>query len=90
MQCMATHRLGEPLMPIVQVLGGKRQYGSFAGALPVFMARDYFVAFLHHYLCCTDGDNIIQHNLFITLSCVKVIAELRVASKIFIAFVFPM
>ena len=90
MQWVATHCSGELLMPIVQALGGKRQDGLFQGALPVFMARHYFGAFLRHYLCCTDSDNILQHNLFITLSCVEVIDELRVASIFFIAFIFPM
>ena len=46
--------------------------------------------FLHHYLCCTNSDNIIQHNFNITLSCVEVIAELRVTSIFFIAFIVPM
>ena len=61
----------------------------FQGALPVFIARHYFGVFLHHYLCCTDSDNILQHNLFINLSCVEVIAELRIASIFCIAFIFP-
>ena len=63
-------------MPIVRSLGGKRQDGPFEGSLPVFMARRYFVAFIHHYLCCINSDNILQHNLFITLSCFEVIADL--------------
>ena len=67
-QWMANHCLGELLMPILRSLGGKRQDGSFEGALPVFMAHHYFVAILHNYLCCTDSNNILQHNLFITLS----------------------
>ena len=50
MQWMSTYRLGELLMPIVQSLGGKRQDGLFEGALPVFMARHYCVAFLRHYI----------------------------------------
>ena len=54
------------------------------------MARHYFFAFLHHYLCCTDSDNILQHNLFITLSCVEVISELHVASIFFVAFIVTM
>ena len=53
------------------------------------MDRHYSVAFIHHYLCCTNSDNIIQNNLFITLSCVEVISELRVASIFFIAFIVP-
>ena len=77
-------------MPIVRSLGGKRQDGSFEGALLVFMVHHYFVAILHHYLCCTDSDSILQPNLFITLSCVEVISELRVASIFFVAFIFPM
>ena len=77
-------------MPILQSLGGKRQDGSFEGDLPIFMAHHYFFVFLHHYLFCTNSDNILQHNLFITLSCVKVIAELRVASIFFIDFNIPM
>ena len=49
-----------------------------------------FFAFLHYYLWCTDSDNIPQHNLFITLSYVKVISEIRVASIFFVAFIVPM
>ena len=90
MQWVANHRSGEMLMPIMRALGGKRQDGSFEGALSVFMDRHYFVAFIHHYLCCTESDNILQHNLFITMSCVEVIAELRVALIFFIAFIVPM
>ena len=90
MKCMETHRLGELMMPIVLALSVKRQDGSFEGDLPVFMACHYFVAFLRHYLCCTDSDNIIQNKLFITLSCVEVISELRIASIFFIAFIVLM
>ena len=77
-------------MPIVQALVGKKQDGPFEGALPVFMAPHYFVAFLRDYLCCNDSDNILEHNLFITLSCVEVITELCVTSIFFIAFIVPM
>ena len=90
MQWIANHHSGGLLMPIVQSLGGKRQDRSFEGALPVFMDRRYFVAFLHHYICCTYSNNILQHKFFTTLSCVEVIAEIRFASIFFIVFVVPM
>ena len=54
------------------------------------MARHYFFAFLHHYICCTDSDDILQNNLFITLSGVEVIADIRITLIFFIAFIVPM
>ena len=90
MQWMETHRGGELLIPIVRALGGKRMDGSFEGSFPVYMGRHHFVAFLHDFLCSTDSSNILQHNLFITLSCVELIAQLRVASIFFVAYIIPM
>ena len=42
MPFMATHCLGELLMPIVRDLSGKRQDGLFEVALPVFMDHKQF------------------------------------------------
>lgn len=77
-------------MPIVRALGGNRQDGAFEGALPIYMGRQYFVAFLHDFLCSNDTENGLQFSLYLTLRSVEVIAELRVASIFFIAIIVPM
>ena len=87
---MGIHRSGELLMPIVRALGGNRQDGAFEGALPIYMGRQYFVAFLHDFLCSNDTENGLQFSLYLTLRSVEVIAELRVASIFFIAIIVPM
>jgi len=81
---------GELMMPVICTLGGDRQDSSFEGALPVYMGRNFFVQFLHEQLCSSSKENILQTNMFIILRATKMIAQLRIASIVFIAVVVPM
>jgi hypothetical protein len=62
----------------------------FEGALPVYMGRKFFVQFLHKVLCSNTKENILQTNMFIILQATKMIAQLRIASIVFMAVVIPM
>ncbi len=77
-------------MPIIRTLGGDRLDSSFEGTLPVYMGRKFFVQFLHEELCSSMNENILQMNMFIVLSSTKMIAQLRIASIVFMAVVVPM
>jgi len=87
---MHTERSGELLMPIVRALGGTRQDGPFEAALPTYMNRHYYVGFLDYYLKGSDKENILQYNLFLTLRCNEMTAQLRVAAILHVAIVIPM
>ena len=78
------------MMPVIRSLGGDQQDTSFEGALPVYMGRRFFVPFLHEDLCSSSKENILQMNMFIILHATEMIAQLRIASIIFIAVVVPM
>ena len=78
------------MMPVIRTLGGNQQDSSFEGALPVYRGRKFFVQWLHEELCSSSKENILQTNLFIILRSVEMIAQLRIASIIFIAVVVPM
>ena len=77
-------------MPIIRTLGGDRQDSLFEGALPVYMDRKFFVQFLHKELCSSTNKNILQTNMFIVLPSTEMIAQLRIASIVFMAVVVPM
>jgi hypothetical protein len=87
---MRRYHPGELMMPVIRTLGGDRQDSSFEGALPVYMGRKFFVQFLHEELCSSLKENILQTNMFIILRATEMIAQLRIASIIFIAVVVPM
>ena len=80
------------MMPVIRTLGGDRQDSSFEfeGALPVYMGRKFFVQFLHQELCSSSKENILQTKMFITLHAIEMIAQLRIASIVFIAVVVQM
>ncbi len=77
-------------MPAICTLGGDCQDSSFEGALLVYMGRKFFVQFLHEGLCSSSKENILQTNIYIILRATKMIAQLQVASIVFIAVVVPM
>ena len=54
------------------------------------MGRKFFVQFLHEVLCSNTKENILQTNMFIILQATKMIAQLRIASIVFMALVIPM
>ena len=80
---MKTHHQGITWLPIIHVLGGSRQDGSFKAALPLYVGRTFIVHFLHKTLCSNKKENILQTNPFIVLECVEMIAQVRVASIFF-------
>jgi hypothetical protein len=56
----------------------------------LYMGRKFFVQFLHEVLCSNTKENILQTNMFIILRATKMIAQLRIASNVFMAVVVPM
>ena len=54
------------------------------------MGRKFFVQFLHEELCSNTKENILQTNMFIILRSTEMIAQLRIASIVFMAVVVPM
>jgi len=62
---------------------------SFVGALLVYMGHRFFVQFLHEELCSSSKENILQMNMFIILRATDMIAQLHIASIIFITVVIP-
>lgn len=56
----------------------------------MYMGRRFFVQFLHEELCSSSKENILQTNMFIILRATEMIAQLCIASIIFITVVVPM
>ncbi len=54
------------------------------------MGRKFFVQWLHEELCSSSKENIIQTNMFIILQSVEMIAQLRIASIVFMAVVIAL
>jgi hypothetical protein len=75
-------------LPIVRVTGGSRQDSSFESALPIYDMLDEILEFLHE--CVLTSDNKLQRSMFIILSSMEYIAQLRVASILFLSVVVPM
>ena len=75
---------GELMLPVIRTLGGSCQDAAFEGALPIYIARKHYVAFLRYALCASEKENILQKNLFIVLSCVEMISQLCVCAIFFI------
>ena len=86
----AVKSLDKLMMPIIRTLGGDCQDSSFEGALPIYMGRIFFVQFLYKELCSILKENILQTNMFIILRATEMIAQLRIASIVFMAVVVPM
>ena len=87
---MRRYHSGELVMTIIRTLGGDHQDSLFEGALPVYMGRKFFVKFLHEELCSSTKENILQMDMFIILRSTEMIAQLRIASIVFMAVVVPM
>ncbi len=75
-------------LPTIRVCGGSRQDSAFEGAFPVYDSLDEMLAFTNECLLC--GENILQRCLFLALGSMEVVAQLRVASILFLAVVVPM
>ncbi len=68
-------------MPPIRVLGGNQQEAAFEGALPVYEGRGDMLIF---------SDNCYNIHYFIVLGLMEMIAQLRVASILYLAVVTPM
>jgi hypothetical protein len=75
-------------LPMIRVSGGNCQDASFEAALPIYDALDEFLEFTGK--CLVTSENHLQRCLFLTLSCMEVIAMLRAASIIFLVVIVPM
>ena len=88
---METFHPGALLFPTARMLGGTRQDAVTEGSLPLYMNRHYYLEFLHQRLCAGSGEgNILQTNLFLVLSCIEMVAVLRVLSIVHVSIVMPM
>ena len=74
---------GELLMPVVRTLGGARQDLAIEGAPAVYMNHKFYVSFLHERLSNKLTDNILEHNIFIILESVEMIALLHICSILY-------
>lgn len=75
-------------LPIIRVSGGNRQDSSFEGALPLYDGLDEMLAFTNE--CLQSSSNKLQRCLMITLGSVEVIAQLRVASIMYLSVIVPL
>ncbi len=88
---METFHPGALLFPTARMLGGTRQDAVTEGSLPLYMNRHFYLEFLHLRLCAGSGEgNILQTNLFLVLSCIEMVAVLRVLSIVHVSIVMPM
>ena len=79
---------GKRFLPTIRVCGGSRQDYAFEGAFPVYDALDEMLLFTEH--CLNSGENILQRCLFTALGSMEVVAQLRVASVLFLSLIVPM
>ena len=82
------HHPGKKYFPIIRVLVGDRQDSSFEGSLPIYDGRADMLAFTNE--CLLSSENLLQRSLFIVLGSMEVIAQLRVASILHLAVVWPL
>jgi hypothetical protein len=80
---------GKRRLPIIRVSGGNRQDAAFEGALPVYDSLDEMLQFTLECLWC-GSDNQLQRCLFLIMSSMEFVAQLRVASIFFFAVIVPM
>eukprot|EP00956_Cyclotella_meneghiniana_P028916 scaffold68656_cov61-Cyclotella_meneghiniana.AAC.1 len=85
---MKRYHPGRYRLPIIRVAGGNRQDSSFEGALPLYDGLDELLEFTNE--CLQSKENTLQRCLLISLSSVEVIAQLRVASILYLAIVIPL
>ena len=81
-------RPGRRYLPIVRVLGGNRQDASFEGAFPIYDSMSDMLKYTDQCLMCSE--NILQQSLFIVLSSMETIAQLRIASILYLSVIIPM
>ena len=80
---------GSLVLPIERACGGSRQDLTVEGAGAVYMNRRYYLEFLNECLVA-DGNNILQKNLWIVLSCKEMIAMTRVYAIFYVGICLPM
>ena len=77
------------LLVAVERTSGSRQDLAVEGAAAVYWNRKYYVEFLNERLAA-DGDNILQNNLFIVLSCMEMISMSRIFAIFHLCISMPM
>ena len=82
------HHPGKKYFPIIRVLGGARQGSSFEVSLPIYDGRAEMLSFKNE--CLLSSENLLQRSLFIVLGSMEVIAQLRLASILHLAVVWPL
>jgi hypothetical protein len=75
-------------LPIVRVMGGSRQDASFESALPIYDILDEMLEFIKD--CLLTCENKLLRSLYLILSSMEYIAQLHVASILFLVVVVPM
>jgi hypothetical protein len=80
--------LGKRYLPPIKVLGGNPQDAAFEGALPVYDGHADMLIFTNK--CLLASNNLLQCLLFIILGSMEMIAQLRVASILYLGVVLLM
>ena len=75
---------------VSQACGGSLQDIGVENAIAVLINVPYYQDFLIRRMRCGYGDGILEHNLFMLLRSIKMIAFLRVLSIIHIAICMPL
>jgi hypothetical protein len=86
--CLKEYHPGCHFLPTILVSGGSCQDSPFKGAFPVYDALDEMLAFTKE--CLVRGENILQLYLFTALGLMEVVAQLCIASVIFLTVIIPM
>ena len=79
---------GKRYLPIIRVTGGARQDAAFEGALPLYDGRADMLEYTD--MCLESSDNRLKRCLFLSLSSMEVIAQLRVASILYLSVIIPL
>ena len=77
------------LLVAVERTSGSRQDLAVEGAAAIYWNRKYYVEFLNQRLNA-NGDNILQNNLFIVLSCMETIFMSRIFAIFRLCISMPM
>ena len=77
------------LLVAVERTSGSRQDLAVEGAAAIYWNRKYYVEFLNQRLKAS-GENILQNNLFIVLSCMEMISMSRIFAIFHLCISMPM
>ena len=91
-QWMKVNHPGEQLWHVERAASGARQDVAYMAALTIFWNRHYCIDFLDEILTYGDAgakDKILESNLWILLSSVKMVAVAQLLSILHIAIIMP-